>query len=254
MHLDPSPLSPCSTFALASRGRAGRPEGRRWLLIAGLALCAPLLFGIPEEAGAQEIRIGVGGVAADVDRVPSARGYGFGARWISSRAIGVGIQYDRYEGSRRFPAAFCDLPGDPPGEDCSIDSTLDLMVFEVVIELADSEDWKVRASAGRTAGRMVGIGRGVETGTTFEPYPADTGASYFAWSRGVDGSVFSIEVLRSLPLEYPVHLSATFRNHLVDMTGCGDVVAVIPYYCGDANLTELQLGMRVGLRGWRNEG
>lgn len=246
---------PMSYFRPSTSARWRFAGHRQPAGVAGLFLCAMLLVVHPAEA--QEIRIGVGGLTADVDRLPTARGYGFGARWISDRAIGVGIQYDRYEGSKGFPAAFCDLPTDSPGtlpaEDCSIDSTLDLVVYEVVIEFADTDDWKVRASAGRTAGRMVGVGRGVESGTTFEPYPADTSDSHFAWSRGVDGSVFAVEVLRALPLDLPIHLSAAFRNHRVDMEGCGDEVAVIPYYCGDANLTELQFGLRVGLRGWRSE-
>ncbi len=231
----------CGAQAIATgRGRVGRLP---WLA-ALLVLVQPL------PASAQEVRASFVQAFSGVREVDLPRGIGFGVRGFAPMGIGGGIEFDRYRSAPSFLSSTC--PPEVPSTECELetvtmDTEMEILTFLVLFDFGSGESWGLRVGLGRSAGAIRGRGTGETTGREVEPPPADSGKGNFGWSRGADGSVFLIEVLRSLPAPgpLPVDLHMTYRHHHTEMSGC--VTGEVSPFCGSHSMNEIQLGLRVGL-------
>jgi hypothetical protein len=228
-----------------------RRRSHRSVALAGAAVLSLPLAALPEGAAGQAIRFSWNGFYSAEKEVGFAAGFGGGFRFlIPGRGIGLGIDYDRLGSSPTIRRPTCPDAG-IVGPDCvtelvDVESEGDLTTFLLLLG-GMGDGWGIHLGVGRTAGTFRATGLGRTTGRNADVPPADEGAGTLAWSRGADGTVLVIELLRRLPVPgpFPVSLQGAFRRHGFRMGGC--VVDVYSPFCGTKTLTEIQLGIHVGL-------
>jgi hypothetical protein len=185
-----------------------------------------------------------------VDEIGFATGTGVGLRFFLPRGIGIGVEFDRLGSSPTVHRVTCARDGggctEEQEEDVATDTTADFTSLLLMLR-GQGARWGIRIGIGRSAGRLTGRGVGVETGRNADVPPADADAGILAWSRGADGSVIVLELLRTLPVPgpFPVRLQSALRHHQVTMEGCS--VGEYAPFCGSDSVTELQLGVNIGL-------
>ncbi len=220
-----------------------------------LALTLAFVTAVSAPVQAQELRFGIDHSLSNLQHLRGSEGSGFGARWLFWDAIGVGVDYDRFTAANTFRGTVCEPPGDLDGacrfDDLAFDSRSDLFTIYGLMDIARSGGWTGRILLGRTAGRARGSGVGEESGWRAAPPPADRGGGAVGLSRGMDGSVLGIELLRAFPAGLPLGLQAGIRYHRLDGDGC--VQGEISSFCGDISMTQFQLGLVIDL-GWRPGG
>lgn len=216
------------------------------LLLAALVATLPAPFRVH----AQEVRFSWNGGYSGEREVGFGSGYGGGVRVLVS-GVGIGIERDRFSSSPSPRLTTCP-DGIGSGPECAPE-TVDMSTradFTTLLLLLGGmgDEWGLRVGFGRVAGTFRSSWEGRTTGRTGEVPPADLGEGTIAWSRGADGGVLVVEVLRRLPIPgpFPLSLQGAFRSFGIRMKGC--VVGEYSPFCGGRRFTELQLGLHLGLR------
>ncbi len=212
-------------------------------------LLAPAVGGSgggPAALEAQEIRGGMSGAFSGQSTFSSSLGAGAGIRILPWNQLGFGLELDRWTFRPAVNAPVCpEDGGDCELERVAMENRLDAVTFLLLGELVRTEEWRFRVGFGRVAGRARGEGVSQDSGAVLTPPPADRDGGTLAWSRGADGTVVVIELLRALPVPGPLVPSvlASYRYHNLDLEGC--VPGAYSPFCGPTSLNELQVGIHL---------
>lgn len=224
-------------------------SGRVTTLVTTLGLVATLAA--PVDGTAQEVRFSWSGFHSGKPELGFATGYGGGARFFLARGVGFGVDFDRLASSPAVRRTTCP-EGVTSGPDCVVEpvdmATSGNFTTFLLLLGGMGDDWGLRVGFGRVAGTFHSKGEGRTTGRNGDVPSADTGAAPIAWSRGADGGVLVVELLRRSPVPgpFPLSLQAAFRRSGVRMSGC--VVGEYSPFCGGTAISELQAGLHLGLR------
>jgi len=224
-----------------------------------VALVLLLLPGVPSVEGAlgegpqrgglaaQELRGSVSGAFSGWSQFSSSWGGGAGIRILPWNSVGFGVELDRWNFTPTVNSPICDEEGSCVVEPVAMANRLETVTFLLLAEALRTEEWRLRIGFGRVAGTARGSGVSQASGEVLNPPAADREGGRLAWSRGADGSVVVVEVLRALPLPGPLVPSvlASYRHHRLDMEGC--VSGAFSPFCGEATLNEVQLGLHLPL-------
>jgi hypothetical protein len=221
---------------------------RRLILFGGWARGALVLAAfLPAGLHAQEFRVSLSQGYSSIEEVGLPRGWGGGVRLFLPRGIGVGIEHDRFTSSPRVRGLTCN-PGEVACEEERIAYDTEVSATSFLVMLGgQGDDWGFRLGIGRSAGAATGRGVGLDSGREVTLPPADEGAGSLAWSRGSDGSVFVLELLRRLPVPgpFPLRVYTGYRRHHTEMVGC--VTGTPSPLCGRHPFTEFQIGLNLEL-------
>jgi hypothetical protein len=214
-----------------------------------LLLLVPVIGGSgmgPASLEAQEIRGGVSGAFSGQSVFSSSVGAGAGIRILPWNQLGFGLELDRWTFRPTVNAPVCvGDGGDCELEQVAMENRLETVTFLLLGELIRTEEWRFRVGFGRVAGRARGEGVSQDSDVVLTPPPADREGGALAWSRGADGTVVVLEILRALPIPGPLSpsLLASYRYHNLDLEGC--VSGAFSPFCGPMALNELQVGIHL---------
>ena len=194
---------------------------------------------------AQELRGSVSGAFSGWSQFSSSWGGGAGIRILPGNSVGFGVELDRWTFTPTVNSLICDGEESCVIEPVAMANRLETVTFLLLAEALRTDEWRLRIGFGRVAGTARGSGVSQLSGEELTPPAADRGGGRLAWSRGADGSVVVLELLRAIPLPGPLVPSvlASYRFYHLDMEGC--VSGAFSPFCGDTTLNEVQLGLHL---------